>query len=105
MEVICLAAGRLISHKEPKLPELESSNAVLITIILYSIPLFSDICVQVLKRVILVGWLNEQGYRTRNMHKLQGPDGNLTSGPRLFATASVAFLQKGEKGIAAPYHS
>ena len=37
----------------------------------------------------LAGWLNEQGFRTRNMHKLQNPDGSLVSGPRLFTTASV----------------
>jgi site-specific DNA recombinase len=37
----------------------------------------------------LAGWLNDQGFRTRNMHRLPGPDGNLVSGPRLFTTASV----------------
>lgn len=37
----------------------------------------------------LAGWLNGQGFRTRNMHKLQNPDGSLSSGPRLFTTASV----------------
>jgi site-specific DNA recombinase len=34
-------------------------------------------------------WLNGQGFRTRNTKKLPGPDGLLTSGPRLFTTASV----------------
>ena len=34
-------------------------------------------------------WLNDQGFRTRNTKKLPGPDGHLTSGPRLFTTASV----------------
>jgi site-specific DNA recombinase len=37
----------------------------------------------------LAGWLNEQGFRTRNMHKLLDANGNFTSGPRLFTTASV----------------
>ncbi|MBI2859184.1 MAG: recombinase family protein [Chloroflexi bacterium] len=37
----------------------------------------------------LAGWLNEQGLRTRNMHKLTDVAGNLVSGPRLFTTASV----------------
>ena len=33
--------------------------------------------------------LNDQGLRTRNMHKLPDANGNLVSGPRLFTTASV----------------
>jgi site-specific DNA recombinase len=33
--------------------------------------------------------LNGQGLRTRNMHKLPDAGGNLTSGPKLFTTASV----------------
>ncbi|MDP2954273.1 MAG: recombinase family protein, partial [Chloroflexota bacterium] len=37
----------------------------------------------------LAAWLNSQGFRTRNMHRLPDADGNLTSGPRLFTTASV----------------
>jgi len=37
----------------------------------------------------LASWLNEEGLRTRNMHKLTGPDGILSAGPRLFTTASV----------------
>jgi site-specific DNA recombinase len=37
----------------------------------------------------LTAWLNEQGFRTRNMHSLTGPDGKLSSGPRLFTTSSV----------------
>jgi site-specific DNA recombinase len=37
----------------------------------------------------LAGWLNDQGFRTRNMHKLINPNGELVSGPRLFTTASV----------------
>jgi site-specific DNA recombinase len=37
----------------------------------------------------LAAWLNEQGFRTRNTRKLAGPEGLLTSGPRLFTTASV----------------
>ena len=37
----------------------------------------------------LAGWLNEQGFRTRNMHWLLDAAGNITSGPRLFTTASV----------------
>jgi len=34
-------------------------------------------------------WMNEQGLRTRNMHKLPGPDGTLSAEPRLFTTASI----------------
>ncbi len=37
----------------------------------------------------LAAWLNEQGFRTRNMHRLPDAAGNLTAGPRLFTTASV----------------
>ncbi len=37
----------------------------------------------------LAAWLNEQGLRTRNTKKLPDPNGNLTSGPRLFTSASV----------------
>jgi site-specific DNA recombinase len=37
----------------------------------------------------LAGWLNGEGLRTRNMHPLPDAHGNLTSGPRLFTTASV----------------
>ena len=37
----------------------------------------------------LAAWLNDQGFRTRNMHRLPDVNGNLTSGPRLFTTASV----------------
>jgi len=37
----------------------------------------------------LAGWLNEQGFRTRNMHKLLDANGNMTAGPRIFTTASV----------------
>jgi DNA invertase Pin-like site-specific DNA recombinase len=33
--------------------------------------------------------LNEQGLRTRNMHRLPDANGNLVSGPRLFTIASV----------------
>ena len=35
------------------------------------------------------GSLNERGFRTRNMHKLAGPDGTQVDGPRLFTVASV----------------
>ena len=37
----------------------------------------------------LAGWLNEQGFRTRNTKKLPDAEGNLVEGPRLFTTASV----------------
>jgi site-specific DNA recombinase len=37
----------------------------------------------------LAAWLNEQGFRTRNMHRLADANGTLVSGPRLFTTASV----------------
>lgn len=37
----------------------------------------------------LAAWLNEKGFRTRNMHRLLDAAGNMTSGPRLFTTASV----------------
>jgi|GEM_PF-278643 len=33
--------------------------------------------------------LNSQGFRTRNMHKLEDGQGNIKAGPRLFTTASV----------------
>jgi hypothetical protein len=38
---------------------------------------------------LLAVQLNKQGFRTRNMHKLTGPNGVLMSGPRLFTTSSV----------------
>ena len=37
----------------------------------------------------LAVWFNEQGLRTRNMHKLPDANGNLSAGPRLFTTSSV----------------
>jgi len=37
----------------------------------------------------LACWMNERGFRTRNMHKLPHPDGNPAGGPRLFTLASV----------------
>ena len=37
----------------------------------------------------LASWLNENNFRTRNMHKLPDANGNLISGPKLFTTASV----------------
>ncbi len=37
----------------------------------------------------LAVWLNDNGFRTRNMHRLADAVGNLVSGPRLFTTASV----------------
>ncbi|HZA24696.1 MAG TPA: recombinase family protein, partial [Dehalococcoidia bacterium] len=37
----------------------------------------------------LANWLNHQGLRTRNMHKLPDPEGNLVATPRLFTVASV----------------
>jgi len=37
----------------------------------------------------LAGWLNNQGFRTRNTKKLPDAEGNLVEGPRLFTTASV----------------
>src|SRR5919106_3341353 len=37
----------------------------------------------------LASWLNDQGFRTRNMHKLPDPEGNLVAAPRLFTVASV----------------
>ncbi len=37
----------------------------------------------------LAVWLNTQGYRTRNMHRLSDGNGNISGGPRLFTTASV----------------
>ena len=37
----------------------------------------------------LANWLNDQGFKTRNMHKLPDPRGNLVVEPRLFTTASV----------------
>lgn len=35
-------------------------------------------------------WLNEQGFRTKNKHKFQRPDGEITSGRRLFTGYSVS---------------
>jgi site-specific DNA recombinase len=37
----------------------------------------------------LAAWLNENGFRTRDHHKLPDANGNLTAGARLFTTASV----------------
>lgn len=40
----------------------------------------------------LAAWLNNQGFRTRNKHRLRGPDGQIASGPRLFTGYSVSGL-------------
>ena len=40
----------------------------------------------------LAAWLNQQGFRTRNVHKLPDAEGNLKAGPRLFTTASVRVI-------------
>jgi len=37
----------------------------------------------------LAAWLNEHGFRTRNMHRLPDVKGNLAAGPKLFTVASV----------------
>ncbi len=37
----------------------------------------------------LAGWMNGQGLRTRNMHKLLNANGELSTGPKLFTTASI----------------
>jgi site-specific DNA recombinase len=37
----------------------------------------------------LAGWLNDSGFRTRNMHRLTDAAGNLTTGLKLFTTASI----------------
>ena len=37
----------------------------------------------------LAGWLNDNGFRTRNMHKIADASGQLNSGPKLFTVASV----------------
>ena len=37
----------------------------------------------------LAGWLNREGFRTRNKHKTPDANGHLMEGPRLFTTASV----------------
>ena len=34
-------------------------------------------------------WLNQEGFRTRNMHQIKDGDGSLTGGPRMFTVASV----------------
>src|SRR5918996_1671366 len=39
--------------------------------------------------LLLANWLNDQGLRTRNMHKLPDPQGSLIAAPRLFTVASV----------------
>ena len=41
---------------------------------------------------ILATWLNENGFRTRNMHRLPDTNGIMNSGPRLFTTASVRVI-------------
>jgi DNA invertase Pin-like site-specific DNA recombinase len=51
--------------------------------------LFSRYAIGTTTLLQLATWLNENGFRTRNMHKLPDAMGNLTSGPRLFTTASV----------------
>ncbi len=40
----------------------------------------------------LAAWLNDNGFRTRNMHRLPDVNGNLTAGPRLFTTTSVRII-------------
>ena len=56
----------------------------------------------------LAGWLNAQGFRTRNTHKTVDAKGDLVAGPRLFTTASVrvilhnAFYTKLAKGKRQP---
>jgi DNA invertase Pin-like site-specific DNA recombinase len=40
----------------------------------------------------LAGWLNDTGFRTRNMHKYSDRVGEVISGPRLFTTASVRVI-------------
>jgi len=37
----------------------------------------------------LATWLNDQGFRTRNMHKLPDANGDMAAQPRLFTVASV----------------
>jgi site-specific DNA recombinase len=37
----------------------------------------------------LATWLNENGFRTRNMHPLPDANGKLVAGPKLFTTASI----------------
>ena len=37
----------------------------------------------------LATWLNDQGFRTRNRHKLSISDGELSAGPRLFTVSSI----------------
>jgi len=40
----------------------------------------------------LAGWLNDSGFRTKNMHKHSNGAGEVISGPRLFTTASVRVI-------------
>ena len=40
----------------------------------------------------IAGWLNDQGFRTRNTKRMQGPDGSVVSGPRRFTIASVRWI-------------
>jgi hypothetical protein len=37
----------------------------------------------------LASWLNDQGFRTRNMHKIPDAQGNPVAGQRLFTVASL----------------
>ena len=38
---------------------------------------------------VLAAWLNVEGFRTRNMHKLPDANGDMVAEPRLFTVASV----------------
>jgi len=40
----------------------------------------------------LASWLNESGFRTRNMHKSLDANGQMVGGPRLFTTASIRVI-------------
>ncbi len=40
----------------------------------------------------LATWLNNSGFRTRNMHSLRNAGGEMVTGPRLFTTASIRGL-------------
>ena len=40
----------------------------------------------------LAGWLNDQGFRTKNTKRFIGTDGTISTGPRRFTIASVRWL-------------
>jgi len=65
-------------------PEPKESEAVCKMFELYASGSWS------LRRI--AGWLNDQGFLTRNTKRLTGPGGTVVSGPQRFTTASVRWI-------------